>query len=198
MCELKDQVQKNVVNLCTYLVDYVDIWRGSLQETESAIRAFRNQAEQLQCTDRTHLADVENFQEMKDCIKFSIFNGIELEIATIKASIEKLGKANGTLKRKLFSLEKSTWELNWDENHPLMKGSATQPPLSRILFLSLQFWQFFDRLFQQISSSYKSLNVNCEKSVSALVNSFNVDLNVNCVNELIALTQYVNNPDAID
>ncbi|KAB0793139.1 hypothetical protein PPYR_12759 [Photinus pyralis] len=198
MSDLKEQVQKNVVNLCSYLDQHVAIWREALQETESAIRALGNLAEQLRCTERTHLEAVENFQEMKDSAKFSIWNGIELEIATIKASMEKMEKTNNNLKRKLFSLEKLTLDLDWDERHPLINGGPTQPPLSKILFLGLQFWQFFDGIFQKISSAYKSLDVYCERSTSNLANSLSVDLNVNSVNELIALTQYVNNSDAID
>ncbi|KAF5303946.1 hypothetical protein FQA39_LY01731 [Lamprigera yunnana] len=196
MANVYVQVQKNVVNFCTYLEQHVEKWKKALQDSGSAIRGFNNQTEQLRGVEGADL-DVEDFQKMKDSLKCCVYNGIEEEMFVLRNTIDKLQITNETLKSKLFKLEESTWELNWDAPHVLFTGNATQPPLSKILVLGLEFWRFFERRFEAITDALKSLDYHCEKSVASFVSAFEIDFDVKTVRELIALTQYVNNEKAI-
>ncbi|KAK4876995.1 hypothetical protein RN001_009501 [Aquatica leii] len=191
-----EQVQKHVVNFCAYLEPHVEKWHLELQGSETALCALTNQTEQLRHVDKTELDD-DDFQQMKNTLKCSIYNGIEEEMVVIRDVIERLNKTNNTLKNKLFTLEKSTMDLYWDDKNLLFNGNATQPPLSKILMYGFEFWQYFNKRYQFISDSFKCLDFKCKNSVATFVLAFEVDLNVKCVRELLALTQYVNNIKAI-
>jgi len=197
MGEIEDQVQKNLVGFCAYLEEHVEKWKSILQESQKTIEALCNQAEQLRHVEQVNLKDMEGFEETQKALQFSILSGIEEEISAVKEFIEKLSKANQNLKNKLTTLEKSSLSLNWEEDSPVVKGSATQPPLSRVLMDGLEFWTYFSKAFQNISEKFKCMDLRCEKSMSAFEKAFTVDLDVKCVTDLIALTQYVNNVNAI-
>ncbi|KAF5304441.1 hypothetical protein FQR65_LT07971 [Abscondita terminalis] len=198
MDDICEQVQKQVVGFCTHLEPHTEKWRLELQSSDAAVRALINQAEQLRHVEKTDLINVDGFQNMKDRLKCSIYNGIEEELVVIKDAIVRLNKANSVLKNKLFTLEKTTLELDWDQDNALIKGNAIQPPLSKILIYGLEFWQFFNKHLQNISDNFKRLDLMCEKSVASFASSFVIDFEETCVRYLIALTQYIDNVKCIN
>ncbi|RZC42773.1 hypothetical protein BDFB_009502, partial [Asbolus verrucosus] len=110
---------------------------------------------------------------------------------------DKLSKSNNDLKNKLFTLEKSTLDLDWEKKTELIRGNGTQPSLSRLLQDGLAFSIFFSKCGRTINDHFKEIDLNDEKSVKELQASFDVDLNSKVVTNLIAITQYIDNEKAV-
>lgn len=105
---------------------------------------------------------------------------------------EKLCKANQTLKNKLITLETSSLDLDWsDDQCPVIKGSAAQPSLGNLLQAALDFSSHFFKTYKKMSDGFKHMDLRCEKSMTSLEKTFEVDLDDNDVQWLIAITQYV-------
>lgn len=105
---------------------------------------------------------------------------------------------NGDLKNKLTLLETTSVNLDWeDENSLLIKGSATQPTIGRLLDYSLDFWLFFRAAASNINAKFRSMDARNANSMNELENSFKVDLEDRTVRRLLAITQYVDNEKAI-
>lgn len=108
-----------------------------------------------------------------------------------------MNECNIDLKNKLLVFERSTLNLNWEENTELIRGNGVQPPLAKLLQYSLEFLSFFLMNAKSISDCFKSLNVENEKSINELKKAFQVDINQKLVRSLLALTQYVDNEKAV-
>ena len=61
-----------------------------------------------------------------------------------------LDKANIEFKNKLSTLEKTTLELDWEKNLPLIQGSPIQPPLRNLLEMFYDVWLLFSEVFKKI------------------------------------------------
>lgn len=119
---------------------------------------------------------------------------------SVKFQIEKLNKSNHDLKNKLANLERATVDLDWDLNLPVIKGSAIQPPLDKILQMAYEFWMFFSSASKNVNNKIKTLNVRDQKSVDEFQKSFSLNLELqghNKVYTILALTQYVVNDKAV-
>lgn len=111
-----------------------------------------------------------------------------------------MGEANQVLQNKLTNLERSSELIDWneEEDNLLVRGSATQPPLSRILRDGLEFLLYFSKTHHNINNSFKTINVRSEKCMDNFGKSFQIDLNNERILGLITLTQYVNNANSIN
>ncbi|KAG5899382.1 hypothetical protein JTB14_036870 [Gonioctena quinquepunctata] len=140
---------------------------------------------------------IDGFIDIQENLRFKLFTEIEDEIKLLRSVIDLLGNANEVLKNKLTVLERSTIDLNWDSNTPLLKGTALQPPLSRILQEGLTFWLYFSKTTKSLKENFKKIDVRNEKAMKDFEKSFELDLENECVSRLLSLTQYVINPKAV-
>lgn len=109
-----------------------------------------------------------------------------------------LNNINHDLNNKILALERSTAQLDWDAESPLIKGSGNQPSLARFLELIFDFWRFFVTTMKNINSNYKTIDFRDEKSLQNLDQSLNIDLNNNTITYLLAISQYIKNEQAIN
>ncbi|XP_049819557.1 uncharacterized protein LOC109605349 isoform X2 [Aethina tumida] len=133
-------------------------------------------------------------QEAKKVVR-ALINFSE-QISHIKKDF--LNNINHDLNNKILALERSTAQLDWDAESPLIKGSGNQPSLARFLELIFDFWRFFVMTMKNINSNYKTIDFRDEKSLQNLDQSLNIDLNNNTITYLLAISQYIKNEHAIN
>lgn len=73
----------------------------------------------------------------------------------------------------------------------MISGSAVQPRLEKLLELSYDYSQYFTNALKDINNNLKKMDVRDEKSLRKLEKSFEIDLDVGTVNNLLAITQYI-------
>lgn len=118
----------------------------------------------------------------------------ELDLVNLK--IIDFYKYNCEYKNKLTALEESTLDIDWDSEAPVIKGSAVQPPLIKILKLGYDIYMIYLSVHKNISTNLANLNSNQKKNMDNFVklcsHEFNRIKEYNKINILLALTQYVN------
>ncbi|EFA00299.1 hypothetical protein TcasGA2_TC003132 [Tribolium castaneum] len=191
------QVQKYLVTFCKALPAHVDCWRSALQDSVKPLQNLANLCEQQRAIQNVKLCNFGDYSDAQGVILHRIAIGIEEELLCIKKLVDKVNECNIDLKNKLLVFERSTLNLNWEENNELIRGNGSQPPLAKLLQYSLQFLNYFTKGAKDISDKLKVLNVKNVKSVKQLKNSFDVDLDYKIVKDLLALTQYVDNEKEI-
>lgn len=87
--------------------------------------------------------------------------------------------------------------MDWSKQSELIRGSATQPKLSRLLQDGLAFCDFFLQTGRNITDHFQLLNFDSEKSIKDLQTAFRVDLENYIILDLLALTQYIDNEKAV-
>lgn len=103
----------------------------------------------------------------------------------------KVNFRNHDFRTKLGNFESSTLQLDWSSNSEIVRGSPTQPRLDKLLQLSYECSLYFSKVLKNINNHFKSMDVRSERSMTDLEKSFDVDLDVKVVNDLLAVTQYV-------
>ncbi|CAG9762943.1 unnamed protein product [Ceutorhynchus assimilis] len=197
---MEEDIQKKLVSLCNLLPVHVDLWKTILQSLQSPVKALGNFAEQLQFVEKATNTYMDDFEELQRQLGTKILENIEEELQAIKTLMETLDKSNHNLKNKLAILEKSTIDLDWDNDSFITKGTPIQPPLRQILQMAYEFWLYFSRASKTINSELKNINFRDEKSMEQLQNAFSLSLEVHNNREvygILALTQYVVNEKAV-
>ncbi|XP_028139097.1 uncharacterized protein LOC114333426 [Diabrotica virgifera virgifera] len=189
-------LQKNLLNFCKLLPSHVDKWRNLLNEAEKPVQALVNFSEQLRHVEKANISYLEDFKVLQDKLMYKIFSEIEDEIASIRGIIDRLHTANQEVKNKLSILEKSTVDLDWDEETPLIRGTAFQPPLSRILQEGYNYVLFFTSALKSFNDNMKVLNIRNEHFMKIFENKFKIDLESKVVINYLAIVQYIGNEKA--
>ncbi|XP_072385260.1 uncharacterized protein [Diabrotica undecimpunctata] len=189
-------LQKNLVNFCKVLPSHVDKWRNLLNEAKKPVQALVNFSEQLRHVEKANISYIKDFKVLQDKLMYKIFSEIEDEITLIRGIIDHLHAANQEVKNKLSILEKSTIDLDWDLDTPLIRGTAFQPPLSRILQEGYNYILFFTSALKSVSDHIKVLNVRNEQFMKNFENKFNIDLESKVVINYLAIVQYIGNEKA--
>ncbi|CAH1119402.1 unnamed protein product [Phaedon cochleariae] len=190
-------VQKHVVNFCKLLPIHVDKWRKLLEEADKPAQALTNYAEQLRHVEKANIEYLDKFRDLQEKIRFKVFIEMEEEISTLKKIIDHLNQTNQDLKNKLSILERSTIDLCWEANTPLLTGTAFQPPLTRILQDGLTFFQYFANALTKIKDNFKNMDVRDEKNMAKLEKSFKMEYVSKSVTSFLAIVQYVGNDKAV-
>ncbi|KAJ8943507.1 hypothetical protein NQ318_016287 [Aromia moschata] len=193
MDELELIVQRHVINFCKILPVHVEKWRTILVDLVKPSSALCNYSEQVRHIERCNIKYIDGFSALQQDLLYKIFTEIEDEMSSINGLREQLNKINQDTRNKLSVLERSSIDLNWDNNSQLIVGSALQPPLSRILQDGYNFCLFFSEAIQSINEHCKTLNIRDEKLMNAFKDSLSISLEVPVITNLLAVTQYVNN-----
>lgn len=94
------------------------------------------------------------------------------------------------LRNKLVAFDKCTQDFDWyyeDEQ----TGNAFQPRLSNLLQFAYESWKCYSDMYQSISSSYKTLDVRNNKTISEFEKHLIINEDVRLrINYILALTQY--------
>ncbi|XP_044270512.1 uncharacterized protein LOC123015099 isoform X2 [Tribolium madens] len=120
------RVQKYLVNFCKALPPHVDSWRSVLQDSGKPLQSLTNLCEQQRSIQKVTLSNFEDFREAQNVILHRITIGIEEELLCIKKLVEKLNECNIDLKNKLLVFERSTLNLNWEENIITLQFTALE------------------------------------------------------------------------
>ncbi|XP_018575002.1 uncharacterized protein LOC108913843 [Anoplophora glabripennis] len=193
MNQLECIVQKHVEMFCKIMPRHVEKWKILLQHATKPAEALSNYAEQLRHVQKAAVTHIEEFAEIQKNIEYKIVKGIDYEIRILKEIVDQLNSLNHEMRNKLSLLERSTIDLNWDNDSQLLVGTALQPPLWKILHEGLCFWSYFADAMKCINNQMKYINVKDVKSMEAFENCFNLNLDNSVITNLLSKTQYVNN-----
>ncbi|CAG9853895.1 unnamed protein product [Phyllotreta striolata] len=187
----EDQTGEYISNFCKILEKHTSKWSSLLKESAKPLRALINYCEQLRHVEQANIKYIDNFEELKEKLLFKISEGIEEEIILIKNIINQLNLSNQEIKNKLHILEKSTINLDWEEKSDLLKGTAFQPPLTRILQEGLDFVNYFSDNYKLINEHFKKLDPRNEESIKRFESALQVELKNKIVIDFLALVQYI-------
>ncbi|VEN45565.1 unnamed protein product [Callosobruchus maculatus] len=197
MEQIEKNIQKNVINFCKMLPGHVEKWRLLLADIQKPAKALGNYSEQLRHVEGANIPYLENFIEIQETLKYRLYTEIEEELKLLKNIIDQLAQSVQDLKNKLSLLERSTFNLNWESDSQLIRGSPVQPPLSHILDKGFEFCLYFSKAVKQMNEHVKAINVRDEECMKKLEKSFDVKLDEDFIRQFLAIVQYINNESII-
>nr|CAI5868729.1 unnamed protein product [Callosobruchus analis] len=193
MEQIERNIQKNVINFCKLLPAHVEKWKLLLADALKPAKALGNYSEQLRHVEGANITYLENFTEIQETLKYRLYTEIEEELKLLKNIINQLGQSVQDIKNKLSLLERSTFDLNWESESELIRGSPVQPPLSHILDKGFEFCLYFSKAVKQMNEQVKTINVRDEESMKKFEESFDVQLDEDWIRNFVAIVQYIDN-----